>query len=122
MSVNTYLPPSPVTPPALIITGMTNSYPMIVTVAAANNYVVGQLCHFNIPNPWGMIEMDQQTAQIIAISGLNFAMDIDSTQFNTFTTPASYQEAPASLASAGSRNLYNTQYVPFHSVNGNVGN
>lgn len=121
MSVNTYLAPSPVTPPFLLITALTKAYPMVMTTSTTNNYVVGQLVRLFVPSDYGMIQANGLTAPVLAVNGLNLSIDIDSTYFDTFVTPATFQPQPASAAPAGCRNIYNTQYEPFHSV-GSSGN
>jgi hypothetical protein len=120
---NTYLPISPVLPNMLLISNITRSYPMVITVEESNTYIVGQMVKLTIPSDYGMFQADQRTGVIVAINGLNFSVNIDSTQFDTFTIPPSgiYRERPASLSPAGSRNIYNTLAVPFRSE-GNFGN
>lgn len=122
-NANTYLAPVITEPISLLITNITRSYPAVVTVNKANSYVVNQLVHFTIPDSYGMFQMNQLTAQILAINGLDMSVDVDSTQFDTFTIPGAGVTIarPASLSPAGSRNLYNIQQVPFHSLN-NQGN
>lgn len=126
MSANTFLPPSPVVPPFLIITAITQAYPMVVTASPSftyttSIYVVGQLVRFFVPSSYQMIQANGLTGQILAINGTSYTIDIDSTHFDAFVVPANYTPQPASLAPAGSRNLYNTQTEPFHSE-GNTGN
>lgn len=118
---NTYLSPTVVLPKSLLISAITKSSPMVITVGSSNNYVVGQLVSLTVPSTYGMYQANQLIGQITAINGLDFSVDIDSTQFDTFSVPPTYQERPASLSPYGSRNLYNVQYVPFHSQN-NIGN
>lgn len=122
MSANTLLAISPVAPPYLLISNITQANPMVVTVTTSNSYVVGQIVHLTVPYPYGMIQADQQNGQITAINGLTFSLNIDSTQYDAFTTPSGNVPQPASLSPAGSRNLYNVNFVPFHSINGLVGN
>jgi len=122
MANNVYLPPSPVTPPFLLITNITQSPKAVVTVSIANTYVIGQLCYFSVPFTYGMFQMDGLTGKILDIVGLNFYTNIDSSQFDAFVLPSAGKEKPASLCSAGSRNIYNFTNVPFHSVDGSVGN
>lgn len=122
MSSNTFLAPSPVTPPFLLITNITQAAMAVVTVASANTYVIGQLCYFSIPFTYGMFQMNGLTGEIVDIVGLNFYFDIDSSQFDAFVLPSFGKEQPASLCSAGSRNLYNNTTVPFHSLDGSRGN
>lgn len=122
MANNVYLAPSPVSPPFLLISAITRAAQAVVTVTATNTYVVGQLCYFSVPFTYGMFQMNGKTGKIINIVGLNFYMDIDSSQFDTFAVPSFGQEQPASLCSAGSRNIYNNTTVPFHALDGSVGN
>lgn len=126
MSANTFLPPTPVIPGFLLITNITSTNPMVITIidSIENTYIVGQLVHLSIPETYGMVQANQLTGQITNINGLNFIVDIDASQFDTFVTPPTFSEQPASLAPAGSRNLeFNnfTRRVPFQSLN-NVGN
>lgn len=122
MSVNFFLPPSPVAPHFLTILNITRSFPCIVTVEEENNYVVNQLIHFSVPFDYGMFQINQLTGEIVAVNGMDFSVSIDTTYFDPFVFPPFSTQVPATIAPAGSRNLYNTQFVPFHSVNGNVGN
>lgn len=84
-------------------------------------YVVGQLVRFFIPSSYKMIQANGLTGQILAINGNEYTIDIDSTLFDAFVVPPDYTPQPASLAPAGSRNIYNNLTVPFHSE-GNTGN
>ena len=122
---NTYLPPSIVLPQALIISAITQSLPMVITVTEQipqNIYIVGQLIYLSVPFSYGMYQANALTAQILFINGSDFTVNVDSTQFDPFVTPSSGSEKPASLSPAGSRNTYNFTTLPFHSLNGMVGN
>lgn len=126
MSANTYLPPTPVIPGFLLITNITRTNPAIVTIvdSVENTYIVGQAVHFSVPASYGMTQINQMTGVIVAINGLNFAINIDATQFDTFVIPSPFAEQPATIAPAGSRNLEYSNFtnkVPFQSLN-NVGN
>lgn len=121
---NYFLAPSPVIPMALLITAITQSMPMVITAILGadqvNNYVVGQLINLFIPADYGMQQANGLQPQITAINGLQFTVNVDSSNFDAFTSPTGNQQ-PASFSPAGSRNLYNTLEVPFHSE-GNFGN
>jgi len=127
---NTFLPPSPVVPTFLVISAITNSSPMVVTVTTANSYVVDQLAYFTIPYTYGMFQLNTLTGKILAVdqTNLQITFDIDSTKFDPFVFPGSgfTLERPATLSPAGSRNLTNLntnlKIVPFHALNGQVGN
>jgi len=124
VSSNAYLPPSPVAPMFLLISNITKAVNAVVTVTTQNKYVVGQLLHFSVPQSYGMYQIDKLIGEILYIDTTNliFTTNIDSTQFDTFVTPSTYQEQPASAASYGSRNIYNFTSLPFHSINGMQGN
>lgn len=126
MSVNTFLPPSPVVPPFLIITAITNSNPCQVTVSTSNTYVANQLVRFFVPSDYGMSQINGVTGQIISVDVTNliFLVNINTMQFDVFSlpSPGPFVPQPATLSPAGSRNLYNINQVPFHSLNGMVGN
>lgn len=124
MSVNTYLPPSPVVPMFLLISAISQSNPMVITVSTPNNYQPSQLARLNIPPDYGMPQANGITAQVLSVNGNNLTMAVNSTNFDPFVIPTQNQftPAPASLSPAGSRNSYFQSYIPFHSLNGNVGN
>ncbi len=127
MSANTFLPPSPVVPGFLLITAITRAFPMVVTITDSiyNTYVVGQSVHLSIPAAYGMLQADQLTAEIIAINGFDFSLNINSSGFDAFSSPnpsgIPTPVQPATLAPAGCKNIYNTLQEPFHSLS-NQGN
>jgi hypothetical protein len=130
---NTYLPATPTIPLALLITAITNSFPMQITAVipnlvilppTPNTYVIGQLIRLNIPEPYGMQQANGLTGKIVQIIGLVFFVDIDSRQFDIFITPSAFEEQPATFAPAGSNNLQFTNtstFEPFQSGT-NTGN
>lgn len=128
---NAYLPGVIAIPSSLLITGITRAYPMVVSVeigneaTEANTYIVGMLVKLTVPRRYGMFQANGLQGEIIAISGSDFSLKLDSSRFDVFTIPSGIKiEQPASIAPAGSRNLqYNnsTLKVPFQSLN-NIGN
>ena len=123
---NIYLPPSPVAPMFLLISSISNSKTMVVTVSTPNQYVAGQIVVFTVPFSYGMYQANELEGQIISVDSTNlvFTVNIDSSNFDPFTAPPAgiYYERPASLASAGCRNVYNYTTLPFHAINGSTGN
>lgn len=120
---NIYLPPSPVTPPFLTISSITRANPMVVTVTTPNSYVAGQKVHFTVPFNYGMTQLNQVTGEILSVSSSNLILTvaINSTQFDSFTIPSSGSK-PATIAPAGSKNIYNIIQASFRSVDGMEGN
>lgn len=129
---NQYLPGVNTIPNSLIITGISNTMPMIITTTLdntapnprANTYQIGMNVRLTVPKSYGMYQANGLVGTIIGISGNIFAVNIDSSLFDTFVIPSSTAETPASLSPYGSKNLeYNnsTKQVPFQSLN-NIGN
>jgi len=127
---NQYLPPVITIPSSLLITAITQSSPMVITVAIgnatteANTYIVGMAIRLFVPVTYGMRQANNQVATIIAINGDQFSLNLNSSAYDAFVPPSGNVEQPASIAPFGSRNLqYNNQtdLVPFQNLN-NIGN
>jgi hypothetical protein len=128
---NQYLKPVIAVPSSLLITAITQSLPMMITVAIgnvtteANTYIVGMAVRLFVPVSYGMYQANKLVGTITEINVNVFTLDLDSTTFDPFVIPFVTSEAPASISPNGSRNLqYNnatTRFAPFRSLN-NIGN
>lgn len=128
---NQYLPPVIQIPSSLLITAITQAFPMVITVAIGNTstevntYIVGMAVRLFVPKSYGMFQANNLVGTITAINGSNFNLDLDSSQFDPFIVPSGNMEQPSTIAPAGSRNYQYTNgsslYVPFQSLN-NIGN
>lgn len=125
---NQFLPGVIQIPSMLLITNMTQSYPLLldftVPTSSANSYHIGQVVRLTVPRTWGMYQANGLTAKILGINTTTMVLDLDSTYFDAFVDGSSTSVTPASLAPAGSRNLQfdnTTNRVPFQSLN-NIGN
>src|ERR1700679_1012323 len=89
MSANVYLPGTVVIPGFLLISAISNSYPMVVTIvnSSENTYVPNQVVRLFIPNSYGMQQANGLSGEILSINGLNFSLDINSSQFDIFVVP-----------------------------------
>lgn len=127
---NQYLPPVIQIPSSLLITAITQALPMVITVSIGNTstevntYIIGMNVKLLVPNSYGMFQANNLVGTITAISGSQFTLNIDASQFDAFVIPSGNVEQPASISPFGSRNLqYSnlTDQVPFQSYN-NIGN
>jgi hypothetical protein len=130
MMANQYLPPVIQIPSSLQIIAISQSSPMIIAVAIANptteanTYQEGMNVKLTVPNTFGMYQANNLIGTILAVSGSNFTLNINSSQFDPFSVPSGNVLQPATIAPYGSKNLqYNnsTDQVPFQSLN-NQGN
>ena len=129
--VNQYLKPVITIPSSLTITAITQSAPMVITVAINNaaseavTYIVGMAVRLNVPQTYKMFQAKNLVGTIIEINGLNYTLNIDSSQFDAFVVPSGNVEQPATISPNGSRNLeYNnitSNNVAFKNLN-NIGN
>jgi hypothetical protein len=128
---NQYLPPVIQIPSALNITAISQTLPMVIavtpgnSVSQVNDYIVGMAVRLNVPQTYKMFQANGLVGTITAISGPNFTLNLDSSQFDAFVVPTGNTEQPATIAPNGSRNLQYTNgtslNVPFQSFN-NIGN
>ncbi len=128
---NQYLPPVIAIPSSLPITAITQSVPMVITVAIGNptteaiTYIQGMSVRLFVPITFGMYQANNLVGTITAVNGLNFTLNLDSSLFDAFVVPSGNVEQPASISPFGSRNLQydntNDKIVPFQSLN-NIGN
>lgn len=94
INANTYLAPATVIPGELLITAISQSYPMQVTFinTSVNTYIPGQNVRLVIPTVYGMQQAHGLTGTITAVNNVSFifSLDIDSTNFDPFWYPGTY--------------------------------
>lgn len=128
---NQYLKPVIQIPSSLLITAISRAVQMVITVSIgnstteANTYIVGMAVRLVVPKTYGMYQANNLVGTIMVISGSDFTLNLDSSQFDPFIIPSGVTiEQPATIAPAGSRNYEynnNSRNVPFQSLN-NIGN
>lgn len=122
---NEYLPGTIQIPSSLLLTAITQTYPMMVTVSvdpvkASNTYHTGMVVRLTVPKSYGMFQANGLIGRILEINSNDFLLDLDSRPFDPFVVPSGNVDAPASIAPSGSRNLEydnTTRLVPFQSLN-----
>jgi len=78
------------------ITGITQAVNAVVSLSVAHQYKVGEKVRIRVPNGWGMREIDNYLATIVAVSygtvannSNTITLDIDSSAFTAFAYPTS---------------------------------
>lgn len=70
------------------IESISNSSPMIVTTVQNHGYVAGMMVRFQVPEGFGMIELNKLNAQVLAVTDDTLLIDVDSTNFTSFSYPS----------------------------------
>lgn len=70
------------------ILSITNANPMVVTTVMDHDYVAGMMVRFLIPVQFGMVELNNVTAQVIQVTNNTLTINFDSTAFNAFAYPS----------------------------------
>ncbi len=94
INANTYLPGVQVIPGDLLITAITQAYPMAVTFInnSGNTYIAGQNVRLVIPTIYGMQQANGLIGTILTVDDMNYILylNIDSTNFDPFWYPGTY--------------------------------
>jgi hypothetical protein len=61
---------------------------MVVTTDEDHDYVAGMMVRFLIPAQFGMVELNEVTAQVLVASGDSLSVDVDSSTFTPFAFPS----------------------------------
>lgn len=72
---------------------ITNAYPMVVTTVNDHGYVAGMNVRFNIPEMFGMQQLNEVEVQVISITSDTLTINLDSTNFSVFSYPVSLPSA-----------------------------
>jgi len=86
---------NPVFGPSIsIIASITNANPALVTTSANHNYISGNIVRMDIPLGFGMQQINQQAGEITVRGNTTFTISIDTTHYDVFAYPMSYEQCP----------------------------
>ena len=107
--VPSYANPNPVYQPAMrVISNITNAAIATVTTTFAHQYIIGTIIRLDIPPTGGMVQANQAVGTILSIpSPTTFTTNIDTTTYDTFTTPTP----------VGIQGYQDSQVVPIGEIN-----
>lgn len=84
-----YANPSPTFQRAMrLVSAITNANQAAVTTTFAHDYQTGDIVRLLVPSAYGMIQANQLTGTITVTGDSTFTIDINSSAFDAFTTPA----------------------------------
>lgn len=75
-----------------IISNITNANPAVVTTTFAHQYSTGMIVRINLPPGYGMQQINQKYASIQVLSDTTFSIDIDSSEFESYSAPSVFPE------------------------------
>lgn len=114
------------------IEAVTNALQMVVTTTENSNYIAGININFVVSSLFGMIELNNITALVTAVSGKDITTNIDSRNFRPFVVPPGLPNAvtPPVVVPAPSvdyvptvdKNLVETRIIGTVYNNGTPGN
>jgi len=92
-------------PSRFVISDITLGKTTTVTTSTAHNYVVGQLVRLLVPNPYGAIDLNEQTGYVISIpSTTEVEIELDSSFFNVYINSPSYGPTSPQILAIGDIN------------------
>lgn len=69
--------------------GISQATSAVVSFSVAHNFTVGEKVSFRVPDAFGMIEMNNVTATVTAVTTYTITVDVDTTGFTAFAMPTS---------------------------------
>ena len=75
------------------IESITQAFPMVVTTTTDHHYVAGMKVRFNIPSMFGMIQLNDQESQVLAVTSNMLTVNLDSRNYTPFAYPTLLPEA-----------------------------
>lgn len=70
------------------ILSITQANPMVVTTVNDHGYVIGMDVTFLIPPSFGMVQLNNQNAQVISVTNNTLTVNLDSTNYTVFAYPS----------------------------------
>lgn len=80
-------------PSMRIISAITNANPAAITTTFDHNYVTGTVVRLHIPPGYGILQANELFGEITVTGTDTFTIDIDTSTFDTYTTPASFPQS-----------------------------
>ena len=100
-------------PPFEYISGITNEQFPTVTFTTTHYFVPNQYVSFRVTKPYGMVEINNLRAKVLAIDTNTILIDIDTTYFSVFLYPVSTPNAPPVCVpvASGIENSYTPSFI-----------
>ncbi len=76
-----------------VIDSITNAFPMVVTTHQDHKYRAGVRVRFQIPNQFGMVQLNDIESQVIAVTNNTLTVNVDSSNFTPFAYPSPIPES-----------------------------
>jgi len=99
------------------ITSVTSTdFTTVITTAIDHQYVVGNQVTFQVPQQWGMRQLDRLKGYVLAVSSNTLTVNINTSTFDPFVVPSQPPFVqPAQVLAIGDANTGNTspQSYPF---------
>lgn len=84
------------------IIGISNAQYAIVTFPDLHDFVLNEIISFRVTKPYGMVEINERRAKVLALDEFNVTIDIDTNFFTEFIYPVSGLNTPPVCVPVGS--------------------
>jgi hypothetical protein len=102
-------------PGFVYVSGITNEQYPTVTFTAAHNFVLSEIISFRVSRPYGMVEINNERAKVLAVGSNTVVIDIDTSYFTPFIYPVTTAQAPPVAVPVGSGVQFD--YSPYFILN-----
>lgn len=95
------------------INAITNAQNAVVTFTDTHDFLVNEIVSFRVSKPYGMMEINEKKAKVLAIGNLTITIDIDTSYFTPFIYPVSGQNTPPICVPVASGINNNNPFLAF---------
>jgi hypothetical protein len=76
-------------PQLALITDISNAQNAVVTFSEDHSFLIDEIISFRVSRSYGMVQINNQQAKILSVSDDTATVDIDSSNFTSFSVPGS---------------------------------
>jgi hypothetical protein len=95
-----------------LVEDITNAQNAVVTCTEDHDFVDNEIISMRVSRPYGMIEMNNQSAKVISHTSDTVTIDVDSTNFTAFSIPADLSGTTPPCIVPSSSGVDLTEYSP----------
>lgn len=99
-------------PSMVLIEDISKAQYAVVTFVEDHNFLVNEIIGLRVSKPYGMVEINNKEAKVLSVTSDTVTVDIDSSNFNSFTVPVSLRGTTPPCAVPSSSGVDLTSPIP----------